>query len=160
MTTRPLVGPDQVAAYIPQQAPFALIDTLYHCQPDEAWASLWVHPEHLMVQDGYLSEGGILESMAQAVALKAGYEARQQDAAPRIGFIAALKQAHIYQMVPVNHTLITHVEILLRAPDMLVVRTTSRYHEILVAHCEMRLFLEPEPEYVTLALIPTCHATH
>ncbi|GGF03856.1 hypothetical protein [Hymenobacter cavernae] len=142
---RPLVTAAEVEAYIPQRRPFALIDTLYHCQPDEAWAGLRVRPDHLMVHLGYLSEAGILESMAQAVALKAGYEARQQGIAPRVGFIAALKAVYIHTLAPVGCTLLTHAEIVLQAPDVLVVKTTSGYNATLVAHCEMRLFLEPEP---------------
>lgn len=161
---QPLVIAAEIEAYIPQQYPFALVDTLYHCQPGEAWAGLRVSPDNLLVQDGYLSEAGILESMAQAVALKAGYEAQDQAAPARVGFIAALKQVHLYALVPVGTTLVTHVRIVLQALDVLVVQTTSGYDTTLVADGEMRLFLEPEPaldvaiKALFHAAVPTDHA--
>ncbi|MGY3091496.1 putative hotdog family 3-hydroxylacyl-ACP dehydratase [Hymenobacter sp. UYAg731] len=141
---RPLVGPANVTAYIPQRVPFVLIDTLYQCGPGQAWAGLLVPDNHLMVQQGYLSEAGILESMAQAVALKSGYEACAQAAGtpPRVGFIAALKAVQIHALAPVSCTLVTHVEVLLQALDVLVVKTSCGYNTTPVAQCEMRLFLE------------------
>lgn len=143
---QPLVRPAEVAAYIPQQHPFALIDTLYHCLPEQAWAGLLVRADHLLVQQHYLSEAGIIESMAQAMALKSGYEARQQSAAPpRVGFIAALKEVQIHALAPVGSTLVTHVAVLLQALDVLVVKATCGYGRTPVAQCEMRLFLEPLP---------------
>ena len=144
---RPLVSPADVTAYIPQRAPFILIDTLYQCAPGEARAGLLVPSDHLLVQDGYLSEAGILESMAQAVALKSGYEACAQAAGapPRVGFIAALKAVQLHALAPVGCTLVTHVEVLLQALDVLVVKTSCGYHTTPVAQCEMRLFLEAAP---------------
>jgi predicted hotdog family 3-hydroxylacyl-ACP dehydratase len=144
---RPLVGPDNVTAYIPQRAPFVLIDTLYRCAANEAWAGLTVPADHLMVQQGYLSEAGILESMAQAVALKSGYEACAQAAGtpPRVGFIAALKAVRVHALAPVGCTLVTRVEVLLQALDVLVVKTSCGYDTTPVAQCEMRLFLEAAP---------------
>lgn len=145
--TQPLVTAATAADYIPQQAPFALIDTLYQCAPAAAWAGLHIAPDHLLVQHGYLSEAGIIECMAQAVALKSGYEARQQaaDAAPRVGFIAALKDVQIQALPPAGSRLLVHVEILLQALDVLVVRTTAHYAATRVGQCELRLFLEPAP---------------
>jgi predicted hotdog family 3-hydroxylacyl-ACP dehydratase len=141
---RPLVCPANVTDYIPQRAPFVLIDTLYQCQPGQAWAGLRVPPDHLLVQQGYLSEAGIIESMAQAVALKSGYEACQQasGAPPRVGFIAVLKAVQVHALPPVGCTLVTQVEVVLQGLDVLVVKTRCGYHTTPVAQCEMRLFLE------------------
>jgi 3-hydroxyacyl-[acyl-carrier-protein] dehydratase len=157
---RPLVRPAHVESYIPQQHPFAQIDTLYHYEAKQAWAGLLVRADNLLVQQGYLSEAGIIESMAQAMALKSGYEARQQTGTgPRLGFIAALKDVQIHALAPVGSTLVTHVEVLLEALDVLVIKATAFYDYTLVAQTEMRLFLEPLPADAPLAavLIPATY---
>lgn len=154
---QPLVPPAEVGRYIPQQPPFALIDTLYHCHAEQAWAGLLVLADNLLVQAGYLSEAGIIESMAQAVALKSGYEARQlAGVAPRIGFIAALKEVRIHTLVPVGRTLLIQVQTLLQTANVLVVKTTSSYDTIPVGQCEMRLFLAPPAGLAAPAPLTTC----
>jgi predicted hotdog family 3-hydroxylacyl-ACP dehydratase len=137
-----LVSGAEAHALLPQKAPFTMVDTLYFCEEKKAISGLLVTTINPLVADGYLQEPGIIENIAQTIALKAGFEAKNQNAEPKTGFIVSIKDLIVNNLVPVGEELITEVEIQMTFDNMLIIHGNSAYNNINVASCEMRLFIQ------------------
>lgn len=137
-----LIKTSEIIRYIPHRTPFILVDALYYCDSRRIVSSFEVKPDHLLVYQGYLQEAGIIENIAQTIALKSGYEADGGTGQPPIGFIAAIKDVQILRLVPIGKTIITRAEVMVDLDSILVVKGISCYEQFPVASCEMRLFLE------------------
>ncbi len=138
-----LIQTAEIIRYIPHRSPFILVDALYYCDLRRIVSSFDVRPDHLLVYEGYLQEAGIIENIAQTIALKSGYEADPKPGCePPLGFIASIKDVQIHRLVPIGKTLITRAEVLVDLGNILVVKGISCYEQFPVASCEMRLFLE------------------
>jgi predicted hotdog family 3-hydroxylacyl-ACP dehydratase len=127
---------------LPQAPPFTMVDSLFFCNNKKAISGLLITIDNPLVASGYFQEPGLLENIAQTVALKAGYEAAVLNQSPQIGFIASVKDFLVHNLVPVGEMLITEIEILMTFENMLVVNGHSHYNNIPVASCELRLFIQ------------------
>ena len=58
---------------IPQRAPIVMVDTLLYFDETKVVSELTILENNMFVQDGYLTEPGLIENMAQTVALYTGY---------------------------------------------------------------------------------------
>ena len=137
-----LVDIEQVTQFIPHRDPFIMVDNLLEYSPEKVVSSFEIRPDNILVTDGYFQETGIIENIAQTVALRSGYEAIQNNLAPKVGFIAAIKDFHLHNLVPVGQELITTTEVKLNLESVIIISGYSEYLGIPVASCEMRLFLE------------------
>ena len=58
---------------IPQREPMIMVDTLLYYNKTKVIGGLTIKNSNMFVQDGAFSEPGIIEHMAQTVALHTGY---------------------------------------------------------------------------------------
>ena len=81
-----------ILTLLPQQPPFVLVDRLVHYDEQSTICQFTLPTDHLMVEEGVLSEAGILENMAQTCAARLGfynkYVLRER---VRIGYIGAVR---------------------------------------------------------------------
>src|SRR5690606_15029132 len=95
--------------YIPQRPPFVMIDTLIHADEAVSQTSFTIPENHLFVTEGYFTEPGLVENMAQTAAAGTGYKAYQSGETAPVGFIGALKNLRIHRLPKVGSTLSTTV---------------------------------------------------
>src|SRR6187402_1491878 len=98
--------------YIPQAAPFEVIDTLISANESEAVTEFTVRENHLFVEKGYFTEPGLIENMAQTAAAGTGYHAVQSDKPAPVGFIGAIKNFELYTLPKLGDTIQTSTKVL------------------------------------------------
>jgi predicted hotdog family 3-hydroxylacyl-ACP dehydratase len=137
-----LVQVHEVANYLPQQAPFIMVDALIAADEKSAMSSFCILAENVLVDEGVFQESGLLENIAQTIALKSGFETAKQHAKPQIGFIVLIKKIELFDLPIIGETIRTNVEIIMKYDAMLVVRGESFVEDRKCCSCEMSLFLE------------------
>ena len=137
-----LVSRENILEYIPQREPICLVHTIYECTPESVKTGFKVEENHLLVNDGCLTEAGITENMAQSSAAHAGYLARQQNLPPKVGFIGNIKDLVIHQLPAVNSEVITEIKIKAFVMNVTLVTAVSTCNGKPVAECEMKIFLQ------------------
>lgn len=120
-----------------------LIDTLQYHVSTSLISRLLVVKESLFVTSKQFSEAGILEHMAQSVALHTGYSGYLNKKATREGYIGAIKKAEILQLPRVGEIITTQVTISYSAMDMTLVHIESKVVEKIIATAEMSTVLKP-----------------
>lgn len=97
---------------IPQKFPFVMVDTLVSFSKSDAISEFTIKKENLFFLNGRLSEPGLIESMAQSVALHTGYDFFLKGEDAPTGYIGSIKKIEISKLPKVGETITTHVKIL------------------------------------------------
>ncbi len=139
----PITSREVLKKLIPHREPVILIDTLQYHDENSVISSFLVSEHNIFVSKHHFSEAGILEHMAQSVALHTGYAGYVSEKPTREGYIAAIKKAEILQLPKVNETIVTKVKITYSAMDMTMVTIQSKVDEITIATAEMSTILKP-----------------
>ena len=135
---------EALARLLPQRPPMLLIDALLNCANDTTVSQYRVPADSVLVEDGHLSEAGLVENIAQTAAAGAGYSYQQGGAgsAPPIGFIAAIKDLRVGALPAVGTVLTTEVVVQNQVLEFTIVRGVVRAEGTTFAECEMRIFIK------------------
>ncbi len=130
---------DDVLQRLPHRPPFVMIDRI-RTEDGRAIATFEVKAENVLVEDGFFSESGLVEHMAQA----AGAGLRHEDGAtPAVGYIGALKDLRIENLPAVGETITTEVDYLHQVMQAHVVKATTKNKAgSILASCELKIFLQ------------------
>ena len=137
-----LVNVDNVADFLPQQAPFMMVNSLLETTENTAISQFLVKSDNVLVNDNILQESGLIENIAQTIALKAGYESVLRNEKPQVGFIVQIKDLSIFDFPKVGEIITTKIEIVMNLQQMLVIKGESFSNEKALVVCEMRVFLD------------------
>lgn len=97
---------------IPQRDPMIMVDSLFYYDKTKVIGGLTINNSNLFVKDGFLNESGILEHMAQTVALHTGYSFYINNLVAPEGYIGAMSNVIITKLPMVNDKLKTEIKIL------------------------------------------------
>ena len=134
------MNPLNASAFLPQRAPFLLVDRLLAGEQHLGHTDFTIPMEHPMVREGHLSEGGIMENIAQTCATHIGYLSRHLPI--RIGVVASVKNMSILSLPKVGSLLETTVEEQGEPIFSVSIYEAKVFSEgVLVAQGEMRVVL-------------------
>ncbi|MDH7446747.1 hypothetical protein [Aquimarina sp. 2201CG14-23] len=136
---------DFIKKLIPQKDPFVMIDKLLHFDTEKVVSGLKITTDNILTSDQYFTEGGLIENMAQSIALHRGYRGyinRGKDEKPKTGFIGSIKHATIHTLPKVGTELITTVEIIAEIMQVSLVEIKVNDTEgNLIASSEMKTII-------------------
>lgn len=128
-----------IAALIPQKAPFVMVGELLHCNENITRTSFLIKAENVMVSDGEFTEGGLIENIAQTAAARSGYMAQNGEPV-KDGYIASVKNFEVQKLAKVGDELITEVTVVDQVFDTTIISGTITRNGIVVAKGEMSIF--------------------
>lgn len=136
----PITENEKILKLIPQKPPFVMVDSLMEYSKLTGKAGFAISNDNILVKNGYFSEPGLIEHMAQSMSLHRGYRGFLQGLEkPVTGFIGSIKSVEIFDLPRAGTRLTTFVEILQEVMKVTCVsaRTFNEEGE-LVATSEMR----------------------
>ncbi len=136
--------PQNAAELIPQAPPFMMIDELIYTDERKSRTTFMIADDNVMVTNGHLTGGGLLENMAQTAAARAGYKAKIEGKPVQSGYIGAVKDMEVNFLPPVGSWIITEITETNQVFNVTVVKGKVWYNSLLAASCEMKLFLNEE----------------
>jgi predicted hotdog family 3-hydroxylacyl-ACP dehydratase len=131
-----------ILTLIPQKPPFVMVDQLLYADDITVKTSFTVTPSHLFTVNGVYTEPGLIENMAQTAAAGAGFRGSLNKEPVLVGYIGAIRNLHISALPNIGDELSTEVRVAEQLFNMTVVHAEIRCNEMLLAKCEMRIFLE------------------
>jgi 3-hydroxymyristoyl/3-hydroxydecanoyl-(acyl carrier protein) dehydratase len=132
---------------IPQRRPFVMVDRLLHCDSQFTLGSLRILPDNIFVENGVLTESGIIESIAQTCAARMGYVNRleqkkseeQSELKVKLGFIGSIKNLLITQCPPVNEDITIKIEVLSEVFSIMLIQAEVKTGDEIIASGEMKI---------------------
>lgn len=128
--------------YIPQRPPFVMIDTLIKADGTLSQTAFTIPSDYLFVEDGYFTEPGLVENMAQTAAAGTGYQAHHNGSEPPVGFIGALKNLNIFSLPKAESTITTTVTFGMQVMNAQIVNASISQNGMEIANCELKIFIQ------------------
>lgn len=97
---------------IPQKNPFVMVDTLVDFSNEKIVSSFTILDSNLFVKDHLFLESGLIENMAQTVALHTGYTFFLKGEPAPMGYIGSIKKVDVLELPKLNETITTEASIL------------------------------------------------
>jgi predicted hotdog family 3-hydroxylacyl-ACP dehydratase len=126
---------------LPQKAPFVMVDKMYQYTETQIVSGLTVQKENILYQKEQLSEAGLIEHMAQSVALHTGYQFYLKKEEAPTGYIGSIKEIIIKQLPNLQDEIITTVSILQEFAGITLVNIVSEVNNIEIASGQMKTIL-------------------
>ncbi|MCB4808035.1 hypothetical protein LG651_07195 [Tamlana sp. 62-3] len=101
-----------ITSLIPQKVPFVMVDSLLSFAETEVVSAFTVPSDNIFVENNCFTEPGLVENMAQTIALHTGYNYFVKGEESPTGYIGSIKKTHISKLPKVNETITTKVNIL------------------------------------------------
>ena len=101
-----------ISHLIPQKSPFVMVDALLEFSNNSVKSSFQIKEDNLFLKNNQLLESGLIENMAQTVALHTGYDFFIKNAAAPTGYIGSIKKLTILKLPVLNDIITTNVEVL------------------------------------------------
>lgn len=132
---------DFVGSLLPQKFPFVMVDKLYSYTETSLTSGFAIEENAIFFQDGNLVESGLIEHMAQSVALHTGYQFfLKQEPAPT-GYIGSIKEIELKKLPKLHEEIQTTVSILQEFGGITLVDVVSKINDIEIAKGQMKTVL-------------------
>jgi predicted hotdog family 3-hydroxylacyl-ACP dehydratase len=131
-------------SYIPQRAPFFMIDDVVFAEGNITRTTLAIKEDNLFVSEGHFTEPGLIENMAQTAGAGTGYRAIQDNKPMPMGYIAALKNINIFSLPAVNEIITTESVFLQAMLNFHLVKASVMVGDKEIANCEFKIFVTPD----------------
>ncbi len=119
-----------------------MVDKLLWCDEVYTRTQLVVVSENIFVDEGYFSEYGLIENIAQTCAARVGYINHiLYKAAVKLGFIGSIRNLKIMRKPRPGETLITEIEVVEDVMQMTLVNAKITSGDELLVSAEMKIAL-------------------
>jgi predicted hotdog family 3-hydroxylacyl-ACP dehydratase len=127
--------------YIPQKPPFVFIDSIIKCDNSEITSSFKIESNQILVYNNELSEGGIIENIAQTAAAGVGYMYKSRNQEIPNGFIGSVKNLKIDRLPRIGEILTTRIQILQEIFGITLVKGDIFISSEKIACAELKIIL-------------------
>lgn len=136
-----ILGKDIVENLIPQKAPFVMVDKLLFFEENNIIAGLTIPQDNIFVQEGKFAESGIIEHMAQSVALYTGYQFYLKKEPAPTGYIGSVKDVEVLELPLAGEELVTEVKVIQEFMGITLVDIITKKNGVQIASAQMKTVL-------------------
>lgn len=137
----PILDREFVGNLIPQKFPFVMVDKVLAFEENFITSGFTIEASNIFTKNGIFQEAGLIEHMAQSVALYTGYQFYLKNEPAPTGYIGAIKSIDIVELPKVNDNLITKVNVLHEFSGVTLVEISVFLNEIEIASGQMKTVL-------------------
>jgi predicted hotdog family 3-hydroxylacyl-ACP dehydratase len=136
-----MIPNENILSLIPQRPPFVMVDRLVFSDEYITRTTFRVSGDNVLVVNGEFTEAGLMENIAQTAAAGTGYIAQAESNPVALGYIGSVKNFEVFELPKVNDELLTEVKVEEQVFDMTVISGVVKRNDIMMARCEMNIFI-------------------
>lgn len=137
-----LISKENITSFIPQRAPFVMIDELETADEKEFKSNFEVTDANIFLENNILSESALVENIAQTCAAGFGYvNSLKDDSEPQLGFIGAVSRLNVIDYTFKDAKLNTEVEILNTFDSIHLIQGAVYHNDKKLIECQMKIVL-------------------
>jgi len=133
----PITG-DLLLRLIPQREPIVMVSGLEEYSETHLISSFVVKDGHLFVDGQGLAESGLLEHMAQSVALHTGYGFFLRNEEAPVGYIGSMQSVEINSLPRIGQTVYSEVTIIQEFMGVTLVKIITTLAGEIIARAQMK----------------------
>ncbi|MCI9846188.1 hypothetical protein [Flavobacterium pectinovorum] len=112
MKTIVLLEKEAVENLIPQKFPFVMVNSLFSYSETSLVSGFKIEHNNIFLEENTFLEAGLIEHMAQSVALHTGYQFFLKNETAPTGYIGSIKDIEIKKLPQINDTIQSNVTVL------------------------------------------------
>jgi 3-hydroxymyristoyl/3-hydroxydecanoyl-(acyl carrier protein) dehydratase len=132
---------DFVEKLLPQKFPFVMVDKMYDFTETSLVSGFTILEESIFFQDGNFLESGLIEHIAQSIALHTGYQFFLRNEPAPMGYIGSIKDIEILKLPKLGDEIQTTVSILQEFAGITLVDAITKIDDIVIASGQMKTVL-------------------
>lgn len=137
----PILDSNFVGNLIPQKFPFVMVDKVISFGENFITSGFTIDEKNIFIKNDTFQEAGLIEHMAQSVALYTGYQFYLKNEPAPTGYIGAIKSIDISDLPKINDNLITNVTVLHEFSGVTLVEISVLLNDIEIARGQMKTVL-------------------
>ncbi|NGM66489.1 hypothetical protein [Sphingobacterium sp. SGR-19] len=137
MLTLPISG-EKLLTLIPQRAPIVLVSSLESYNENVLVSTFLVRADDMFVDGEKLSESGLLEHMAQSVALHTGYSYFLKGENAPMGYIGSMQNVEIRKLPTIGETVFSRIQIIQEFMGVTLVEIETKLDGEFIARARMK----------------------
>lgn len=130
-----------VEKLLPQKFPFVMVDKIYYYTETSLISGLKIKKDNIFFQNKNFLESGLIEHMAQSVALHTGYQFYLKNEPAPTGYIGSIKDVVIKTLPNLDDEIQTTVSILQEFAGITLVDVITKLNNIEIATGQMKTVL-------------------
>jgi predicted hotdog family 3-hydroxylacyl-ACP dehydratase len=136
-----LLEKNAVENLLPQKFPFVMVDKMYSFTETSLVSGLQIQNDNIFFDKNTFLEAGLIEHMAQSVALHTGYEYFLRNEIAPTGYIGSIKDIEIKKLPEINDTIQSTVTILQEFGGITLVDIVTTLNNEEIAKGQMKTVL-------------------
>jgi len=141
METTFLLEKEAVENLLPQKFPFVMVDKMYSYTETSLVAGLQIKNDNIFFDNDTFLEAGLIEHMAQSVALHTGYQFFLKNEIAPTGYIGSIKEIEIKKLPKINDTIQSSITILQEFAGITLVDVVTYLNNEEIANGQMKTVL-------------------
>ncbi|WP_035646527.1 hypothetical protein [Flavobacterium sp. ASV13] len=136
-----LLEKEAVENLLPQKFPFVMVDRMFSYSETELTSGLNIQNDNIFLEENTFLEAGLIEHMAQSVALHTGYQFFLKNETAPTGYIGSIKDIQIKKLPKANDTIQSNVTILQEFAGVTLVDIITFLNDEEIASGQMKTVL-------------------
>lgn len=136
-----LLEKEMVENLLPQKFPFVMVDTMHSYSETSLVSGLEIQSDNIFVSDNVFLEAGLIEHMAQSVALHTGYQYFLKNEIAPTGYIGSIKEIVIKKLPKLSDNIQSEVTILQEFAGITLVDIITTLNNEEIARGQMKTVL-------------------
>jgi 3-hydroxyacyl-[acyl-carrier-protein] dehydratase len=134
-----IISKEKIESYIPQRAPFIMIDNLIQATPEKFETDFRVLYDNIFVEEGILREFALIENIAQSSSAGLAIIKMSSGKKTTDGFIGGISKLKLYDLPKVNDTIYTIVNLIAQLENMFLLKGENYLNGRKLLECELKL---------------------
>jgi len=136
-----LLEKNAVENLLPQKFPFVMVDKMYSFTETSLVSGLQIQSDNIFFDNNTFLEAGLIEHMAQSIALHTGYDFFLRKETAPTGYIGSIKEIEIKRLPEINDTIQSTVTILQEFAGITLVNIVTTLNDEEIATGQMKTVL-------------------
>lgn len=136
-----LLEKNAVENLLPQKFPFVMVDSMFSYSETSLVSGFSVKSDNIFFEDDTFLEAGLIEHMAQSVALHTGYQFFLKNETAPTGYIGSIKEIQIKKLPKINDSIQSTVTILQEFAGITLVDVVTTLNNEEIASGQMKTVL-------------------
>lgn len=140
-----LADKEIVHSLIPQAPPMIMVDQLIYQDDQKSITGLYIYKDNIFCQDDMFTEEGMIENMAQSLALRSGWKAMEagkgEKIEPAIGVLGAVKNFKLNKHARSESHVTTEIMITAEIFNASMVHAKVMQDGEVLAEAELKIFV-------------------
>lgn len=136
-----LLEKNAVENLLPQKFPFVMVDKMYSFSETSLVSGLNIKSDNIFFDNNTFLEAGLIEHMAQSVALHTGYDFFLRNETAPTGYIGSIKEIEIKKLPKINDEIQSTITILQEFAGITLVNIVTTLNNEEIANGQMKTVL-------------------